>query len=287
VATFTHRFDGLRATIDPGDGSAATRLVWDPMGPSMFKDLLAETAGDQTLARQYWRGAQLVTFKDATQKGIYQFDHEGNTERLTDALQAVLASYQNSAWGELLTSTGSLGGQPFQYGGDWGAFRDVLSGDLWMRARVDHPAWGQFLSADPFGIGSLDIAHGLSLYDYVANRPLRDIDPTGNFGLLFAVCGGACLAVFGPFLFAYLGCVAGGVSWCDAFACMRETINDIVGDVEAGTNLPGWVLVTEFLAIVTCFLCLVNLILRAAGEELAIGEPFVSPPGWLTNPHYS
>jgi RHS repeat-associated protein len=175
IATFAHGFDDLRSSVNPGDGSAATKFVWDPLSSTGYDDLLAETAVDQSVPRQYWRGARLVSYKEAAQKGVYQFDHLGNTERLTDPAQAVLASYRNSAWGETLATTGSLTGQRFQFGGEWGAFRDTQSADLWMRARVMKPSLGRFLSVDEIEW----LGRDLNPYAYVANTPLLMIDPSG------------------------------------------------------------------------------------------------------------
>jgi len=44
IATYTHRYDDLRATLDPGNGEA-TRLVWDPLGTSGYVDVLGEAVG--------------------------------------------------------------------------------------------------------------------------------------------------------------------------------------------------------------------------------------------------
>jgi RHS repeat-associated protein len=172
MATFTHRYDDLRASMDPGDGSAATKLVWDPLGTTGYVDLLAETAGDQSVPRQYWRGVRLVSYKEAGQKGAYEFDHLGNTERVVSVAQAVLVAYQISAWGEALATTGSLGGQRFQFGGEWGAYRDTLFTNLWMRGRVMNPLLGRFLSVDPLALRA-------NRYAYCDLAPLRLIDPTG------------------------------------------------------------------------------------------------------------
>jgi RHS repeat-associated protein len=170
IATFTHRYDDLRASIDPGDGNPATKLVWDPRGSSGYTDLLAETKADQSVPRQYWRGAHLVTFKEVGEKCVYACDHLGSTECLLDEAQGVAAAYQMSAWGEVLTETGVE--QCFKFGGDWGAYCDALSRDLWMRARVMAPGLGRFLSADIIVWVTLR-------YLYTGNRPVLLSDPSG------------------------------------------------------------------------------------------------------------
>ena len=52
--------------------------------------------------------------------------------------------------GNPLTKT-TLGGlaQAWQFGGDWGAWREALSADLWMRARVLDSTVSRFRSRDP------------------------------------------------------------------------------------------------------------------------------------------
>jgi RHS repeat-associated protein len=177
IGTFTHRYDDLRASIDPGDGNPATKLVWDPRGSSGYTDLLTETKQDQSVPRQYWRGAQLVTFKEVGAKCVYACDHLGSMECLLDEAQGVAAAYQVSAWGEVLTETGVE--QCFKFGGEWGAYCDALSRDLWMRARMMAPGLGRWLSRDPvaFADGRLMVD---GLYRYSRNVPTALLDPTGH-----------------------------------------------------------------------------------------------------------
>ena len=113
----------LRATLDPGDAEA-TRLVWDPLGTSGYVDVLAETDAAEALVREYWRAARLAVFKSPSTKGAYLFDHLGNTEGVLNSAQNFAVGYLYSAWGEGLKTTGGLE-QAWQFGGDWGAWRDV------------------------------------------------------------------------------------------------------------------------------------------------------------------
>lgn len=199
-STFVNGFSGLRHRVEAGDGSSAVRMVWDPLGESGYTDLLAEVSLDGTMRREYWRGVHLVTLKQPDEKGVYLFDRQGNTQQVVSANAAELASYQHSAWGEVFGASGAWANQPFQYGGDWGAYRDPVSADLWMRQRVFDPKGGRFLSQDPIRFNEV-AGRGLeggdrSLYRYGLNRPWSFTDPSGeSFAIVVPGIGVVTLAM--------------------------------------------------------------------------------------------
>jgi len=71
-----------------------------------------------------------------------------------------------------------------------------IGGQYYYRARHYSPAWGRFLQADPIGYGD-----GVSLYAYVRNDPLNNVDPIGLWGI-FAAYGGTIVAGTGPIVAA-------------------------------------------------------------------------------------
>jgi len=98
------------------------------------------------VAREYWRGQQLVTYKEALNEGVYLFDHLGNTEQVVDAAETALADYLYSAWGEGLEATGSLMAQAFQFEGVWNLYREALAGLQWLPlGEVQQPKTGRYL----------------------------------------------------------------------------------------------------------------------------------------------
>ena len=80
----------------------------------------------------------------------YHYDGQGNTVALTDDNENVTDTYVYSAFGELVSSTGTTV-NPFRYGGQYGYYTDVETNDIYIRARSYNPSLGRWLSRDPIG----------------------------------------------------------------------------------------------------------------------------------------
>jgi RHS repeat-associated protein len=105
----------------------------------------------------------------------YLFDGIGSTDRVLDSSQANLATYLFRAYGDLVTSTGSLT-NAFQFIGRWGYYLDSSGlGDYYVRARWYRTAIARWLSTDPLGM-----QFDNNLYRYVVNSPLNRLDPSGQ-----------------------------------------------------------------------------------------------------------
>jgi RHS repeat-associated protein len=114
-------------------------------------------------------------------RSYYHGNALGSVVQLTDPLQAVIASYQYSPYGEV--SINRLGqvvtadplGQHWSY---TGRFLDEETGQLAFRTRVLAPANGRFLSRDWIGYHD-----GANQYVYVRCAPTVYVDPLGLLSL--------------------------------------------------------------------------------------------------------
>ena len=95
-------------------------------------------------------------------------DHLHSIVATTNAAGAVVATRQYDAWGNLEVGATSAG--PSFTGREWDAETNLY----YFRARYLDPKVGRFISEDPMP----DVGH--SLYAYVRNDPVDNIDPSGE-----------------------------------------------------------------------------------------------------------
>jgi len=104
---------------------------------------------------------------------FYHFDRLGSVRFLSDSAGSVVSEYVYDAFGNLVSSSGSIS-QPYQYVGREGYYREgelglYLLGQRWYDEEV-----GRFISRDPIGE-----EEGVNLYVYGNNSPTILIDPYG------------------------------------------------------------------------------------------------------------
>ena len=107
----------------------------------------------------------------------YVLNMQGDVQQIRRASDGVVvATYLYNAWGELLSSSGTLAGiNPLRYRGK---FYDVSIGLYYLNSRFYDPVIGRFVNADAFlstGQGFL----GLNAFAYCLNNPVMRIDPSG------------------------------------------------------------------------------------------------------------
>lgn len=96
-------------------------------------------------------------------------DQQGSTRLLTNSTGAKEATFTYDAFGNQTGHTGTAT-TPLGYNGQ---YTNSDTGLIYLRARVYDPATAQFLSVDPL-VGSTRAP-----YDYAADNPLNESDPTG------------------------------------------------------------------------------------------------------------
>ncbi len=152
----------------------AINYIWDEENDS----LLEEVDDDGNVIASYTNEpSQFGKVISQERNGVtsyYHYDGQGNTVALTDDNENVTDTYIYSAFGELVSSTGTTV-NPFRYVGQYGYYTDVETNDIYIRARSYAPTLGRWLTRDPIGFKG----GSLSLSEYCGGHPLSNIDPSG------------------------------------------------------------------------------------------------------------
>ena len=204
--SFSYNDAGLR-TEKTVNGSTR-RYIWNS------SQLMADVGASDAFYFHYSSGGELIgyTYKtaEAETECILVKNQQGDVEKVISADGTILASYTYDAWGNVLTSEGSLAtANPIRYRG---YYFDTETSLYYLQSRYYDPAIGRFINAD--GYTSTD-ANGLlsaNMFAYCENNPISRFDPEGTdwrdaatFGLVVAGVGLLILATLpfsGPLLAA-------------------------------------------------------------------------------------
>ncbi len=133
----------------------------------------------------------------------YHVSGHGDVTALTDENGNVVAEYQYDAWGNIISSTGSMkDNNPYRYAG----YRyDEMTGLYYLMARYYDATDGRFITLDTFH-GFEDDPQSLNLYTYTKNNPIKYIDPDGHNPVLIWLGGlGVRMAIkYGPRAASYI-----------------------------------------------------------------------------------
>ena len=167
--SFEYEYTYFRARAARSENGVQTEYLLDPFG---LVNVVAEYDAAGSLVAQFTYGQGLTSRTAAHgSQQFYDFDALGSVVGLSDAAGGYLNAYAYLPFGQLLASTGSTA-NPFQFVGQFGvtAESDGLS---FMRRRFYDQVSGMFTGIDPLR------PTGTGLYNYVANDPLRGVDPQG------------------------------------------------------------------------------------------------------------
>ena len=135
--------------------------------------VLAEYDRSQALTARYvYAGTRRIARITGSSEDYYLADHLGSTRSLVDGSGTVTATYDYRPYGKVLVTSGTDATR-FRFTGHE---RDDESGLDYMLARSYAYDIGRFLRPDPIQ----DEYPGLSPYAYVANNPLKFVDPDGR-----------------------------------------------------------------------------------------------------------
>ena len=108
----------------------------------------------------------------------YILNLQGDVVKLVTESGAVAASYEYDAWGNILSSSGSMAEtNPLRYRG---YYYDSETGFYYLQSRYYDPTNHRFINADSYtstGQGFL----GYNMFAYCGNNPVRRSDPTGTW----------------------------------------------------------------------------------------------------------
>jgi len=159
--TASFGYDALGRRWTKTVNSAQTDVLYDGLNP------VQEGVLPSTPAANLLTGLgldEVFTRTDAAGLRAFLSDALGSAVALTDESGAVQTAYTYAPFGET-TVTGTASDNPYQFTGRENDGTGLHS----YRARYYQPAFGRFLSEDPYGEG----------YTYVANSPGRFTDPLG------------------------------------------------------------------------------------------------------------
>ena len=213
--SFSYNDAGLR-TEKTVNGSTR-RYIWNSA------QLMADVGAADAFYFHYSSGGELIgyTYKtaDAETECILVKNQQGDVERVISADGTVLAAYTYDAWGNVLTSEGSLAASnPIRYRG---YYFDTETSLYYLQSRYYDPAVGRFINADDYVSTGQGIC-GCNMFAYCENNPVSRFDPEGTdwrdavvFGLVVAGVGLLILATLpfsGPLLATAAGVTAASAS---------------------------------------------------------------------------
>ena len=186
--SFSYNDAGLR-TEKTVNGSTR-RYIWNSA------QLMADVGAADAFYFHYSSGGELIgyTYKtaEAETECILVKNQQGDVEKVISADGTILASYTYDAWGNVLTSEGSLAtANPIRYRG---YYFDTETSLYYLQSRYYDPAIGRFINADNYAT-TYKTSTGVNMFAYCLNNPANCKDDGGELanwligGVVGAVAG--------------------------------------------------------------------------------------------------
>ncbi|MFA5204961.1 MAG: RHS repeat-associated core domain-containing protein [Lentisphaeria bacterium] len=177
----THRteftYDGFsrRVRIVEKEGETVTsdkRLVW--VGTDIAEE--RDSTGATVMKRYFPQGVSVFNPSSSVFDSFYYTrDHIGSIREVTDSTGAIQARYDYDPYGRRTKASGVFDSDF----GFTGHYYHALSGLHLALYRAYDADLGRWLSRDPIAENG-----GINLYAYVGNRPVKYIDPYGEFTVI-------------------------------------------------------------------------------------------------------
>ena len=151
-------------------------------------DIIAEIGGG-AVGVSYLRSLRMDEpfIRQGSDMEYYHTDALGSTLDLTSPTGGVITSYVYGAFGN--TTTTGASSNPLQYTNR----ENDGTGLYYYRSRYYSPRLQRFVSEDPLHLSRKHLSH---LYSYVANNPIRFIDPFGLEKKRIELCSGSASSCF-------------------------------------------------------------------------------------------
>ncbi|MCL6584332.1 MAG: putative Ig domain-containing protein [bacterium] len=172
LVNYTYDCDGIR--VGSTAGGATTYYLVDKNRD--FVQVLEERDAAFALVASYVYGDDLISMKRGGATSYYHYDGQMSTRQLTDGGERITDEYIYDAFGILLKKIGTSINNYLYTGEQF----DSNIGFYYLRSRYLNIQNSRFLTTDTFPTRLFDPST-LHRYVYVANDPINNIDPTGQF----------------------------------------------------------------------------------------------------------
>ena len=234
TATWSYTYDANGMRTQRSNGTTTYNYVYNGSTLSQM------TVGSNTLGFAYDAGGVPVTVNYNGTNYYYITNLQGDITGIADGSGALVVSYTYDAWGNILTTTGTMTDtlgtlNPLTYRG---YVYDRETQLYYLQSRYYNPTIGRFINADALvatGQGTL----GNNMFAYCLNNPISMIDEDGRFGL-FTLCTigavvGGLINYAGQVIENYSNGKTGVEAWADV------NVGEIAGAAFSGavSAVPG------------------------------------------------
>lgn len=174
--SYSYNGDGL--LYERTEGNTKTRYYYDDEAKLIAEaDVSSSSDPKMTYVYVYDLNGQLQSRLDNASGKLqyYQLNGHGDVIGLTDADGKGLNSYTYDIWGGPLTEEETVP-NVLRYSGE---YWDSTTGLQYLRARWYDPGTARFMGEDSYQ-GNISDPLSMNLYTYVANNPLKYVDPSGH-----------------------------------------------------------------------------------------------------------
>lgn len=140
--------------------------------------LMRQTDETNTLDFAYDASNKVIGFNYNGVPYFYAFNQQGDVVAIADKEGTVVASYTYDAYGNILTSNGTMASiNPIRYRG---YYYDAETNWYYLETRYYNPEWRRFISADSAFIAGLDVINSSNMYAYSNDNPIMFMDSQGT-----------------------------------------------------------------------------------------------------------
>ena len=192
--TYTYTYDASGLRTSKTVGNTTTQYYW------LGDKLQAQRTGNDYLIFLYDESGVpyglIHKYGSTEKKYYYEYNLQGDIIGIINDAGTRVVTYQYSAWGELLSISGSMAttigaANPLRYRG---YYYDSETGLYYLQSRYYDPVTGRFINADNYASTGQGIISN-NMFAYCLNNPVNLSDNSGNWPEWATVVLGAVAAV--------------------------------------------------------------------------------------------